>query len=130
MTRKLDPDIIKMTRKLGKMKSGVNFMDKYEVLRRVQDRNSNKLDEMEQDILNRGCKAGLWVGLIACLIAMAAKVIAGVPYYDVYAIYCFMAGGQWIYKWVRLKKRNDLCYGILWCTMAVGLFIGYLISIF
>lgn len=99
------------------MKSGVNFMDKYEVLRRVQDRNSNKLDEMEQDILNRGCKAGLWVGLIACLIAMAAKVMAGVPYYDVYAIYCFMAGGQWIYKWVRLKKEMIYAmesYGVQW----------------
>lgn len=105
-------------------------MNKDEILRRAQDRKSNKMDEMEQDILNRGCKVGLLVGIVACLIAMAVKIMAGVPYSDVYAIYCFMAGGQWFYKWVRLKRKNDFCYGVLWCGLAVGLFISYLTEIF
>lgn len=105
-------------------------MDRDEVLRRVQDRKPNQMDEMEADILNKGCKVGLMVGLIACLIAMVTKMLADVPYYDVYAIYCFMAGGQWFYRWARLKRRHDLCYGILWCITAAGLFIGYLVEVF
>lgn len=105
-------------------------MDKDEVLRRAQNTRPNKMDEMELDILNRGSKVGLLVGLAACLIVMIAKMIANVPYYDVYAIYCFMAGGQWLYKWTRLKKKSDLGYGILWCGLAAGLFIGYLVEIF
>lgn len=105
-------------------------MEKDEVLRRLQDKKPGKLDEMEQDILNKGCKVGLMAGLAACLIAMVTKIIAGIPYYDVYAIYCFMAGGQLIYRWIRLKKKSDLCYGILWYALAIGLFAGYLAEIF
>ena len=105
-------------------------MNKDEVLRRAQEKKSNKMDEMELDILNKGCKVGIWAGLIACLIAMVAKMLAGVSYYDVYAIYCFMVGGQWFYKWVRLKKNSDLCYGILWCGIAIGFFVGYFVEIF
>lgn len=105
-------------------------MNRDEVLRRAQDRNSHKLDEMELDILNRGCKVGLLAGLIACVAVMIIKMIAGVPYYDVYAIYCFMAGGQWFYKWTRLKRKSDFCFGILWCGLAVGLFVGYFVEIF
>lgn len=105
-------------------------MNKEEVLRRAQDRKPNKMDEMELDILNKGCKVGVLTGLAACLITMVAKMIANVSYYDVYAIYCFMVGGQWFYKWVRLEKKRDLCYGFLWCGLAAVFFISYLIEIF
>ncbi len=105
-------------------------MERDEVLRRIQDKKPNVLDEMEQDILNKGCKVGVIAGFIACIAAMIVKMIAGLPYYDVYAIYCFIASGQWFYKWIRLRRKYDLCYGILWFGMAVGLFIGYLVEIF
>ena len=108
-------------------------MDKDEVLRRVQkilEQKPNKMDEMELDIVNKGCKIGLIAGLIACLIVMVTKILAGLPYYDVYAIYCIMAGSQWFYRWRRLKRKNDLYYGILWYATAAGFFIGYLAEIF
>lgn len=105
-------------------------MDKDEVLRRAQKRTPNKMDEMEADILNKGCKIGMLTGMIVCVITMIVKMLADVPYYDVYAIYCFMTGAQWFYKWARLKKKSDLYYGILWCGLAIGLFIGYLVEIF
>lgn len=108
-------------------------MDKDEVLRRVQNvqnQKPNQMDEMERDIFNKGCKVGVIVGLAACLIAMIVKIYAGVPYYDVYAIYCFMTGGQWFYRWACLKQKRDLYYGILWCITAIGFFIGYLYEIF
>lgn len=105
-------------------------MDREEVLRRAQDKKSNKMDEMELDILNRGCKAGLIAGLVACLVLMVVKMLADRPYYDVYAIYCFMAGSQWFYKWARLKHKWDLFYGILWCALAAGFLMGYVIEIF
>jgi len=115
---------------LAYKKGKVAYMDKNEVLRRAQEKKPNKMDEMELDIYNKGCKAGLIAGLAGCLIAMVTKIIAGIPYYDVYAIYCFMAGGQLIYRWIMLKKKSDLCYGILWYALAIGLFAGYLYEIF
>lgn len=105
-------------------------MNKEEILRRAQDKKPNKMDEMELDILNKGCRAGVIVGLAACLIVMIAKMIADVPYYDVYAIYCFMTGGLWCYKWLRLKKKSDLFYAILWGGVAMGFLVGYLVEIF
>lgn len=105
-------------------------MDKDEVLSRAQNRKSNKMDEMELDILNRGSKVGLLLGLVGCLIIMVLKMIAGAPWHDVYAIYCLMVCGQWLYKWLRLKEKRDLCIGILWGTVSIGLFVGYLTEIF
>ena len=105
-------------------------MNKDEVLRRAQDKAPNKLDEMELDILNKGCKTGVLTGLIVCVITMVIKIFAGVPYYDVFSIYCFMAGAQWFYKWYRLRTKRDLCFGFLWCGLAVCIFIGYLTEIF
>ena len=105
-------------------------MNKDEVLRRAQDKAPNKLDEMELDILNKGCKTGVLTGLIVCVITMVIKIFAGVPYYDVFSIYCFMAGAQWFYKWSRLRTKRDLCFGFLWCGLAVCIFIRYLTEIF
>ena len=105
-------------------------MNKDEVLRRAQDKAPNKMDEMELDILNKGCKIGVLTGLIVCVITMVIKMFAGVPYYDVYAIYCFMVGAQWFYKWSRLKTKRDLYLGFSWCGLGAGIFIGYLTEIF
>ncbi len=105
-------------------------MDRDEVLRRVQDKKPNQLDEMEEEILNKGCRAGFVVGFAACAFTMIAKIIAGVSYYDVYAVYCFTVGGQWLYKWAKLKKRSDLGLGLMWVGLVVGLFAGYLAEIF
>ncbi len=105
-------------------------MDKDEVLRRIQNKNPHKMDEMELDILNKGSRFGVIFGLVGCLIVMVLKMIADVPWYDVYAIYCLMVCSQWLYKWIRLKKKIDLCYGILWGIIAIGFFAGYITEIF
>ena len=41
-------------------------MDKNEVLRRAQEKKPNKMDEMELDIYNKGCKVGLIAGPGIC----------------------------------------------------------------
>lgn len=105
-------------------------MNKDKVLPGVQNKKSNKMDEMELDIFNKGSKVGLILGLVGCLIMMVLKMIAGVPWYDVYAIYSLMVCGQWLYKWIRIKKKRDLYYGILWGIIGIGFFVGYLMEIF
>lgn len=105
-------------------------MNKDEVLRRVQNEKSNKMDEMELEIVNKGSRFGVVFGLMGCLIIMVLKMIADVPWYDVYAIYCLMVCGQLLYKWMRLKRKSDLCYGGLWGIIAIGFFVGYLMKIF
>lgn len=105
-------------------------MEKEEILRRVQGQKPGKMDEMEQDILNRGCKFSVIIGLVVCLVMMIAKMLAGVCYYDVYAIYCCMAGSQWLYKWRRLKEKWALACGMMWYAVGLGFFVGYLTEIF
>lgn len=105
-------------------------MNKDEVLRRAQNVKPNEMDEMEQDILAKGCKVGVSTGLTVCIILMLIKMMIDVPFQDVYAIYLFMLSAQWFYKYARLKRKSDLLYGFLWGGVALLLFVVYLFKIF
>lgn len=105
-------------------------MKKEEVLLRAQSRKENEMDEMELDILNKGYRTGFLIGLVICLLIMGVKIMADAPYQDIFAVYSFMIGGQWIYKWVRLKEKHDLALGILWLLTGGVLLLGYLTELF
>lgn len=105
-------------------------MKKEEVLLRAQSRKENEMDEMELDILNKGYRTGFIIGLIICLLIMGVKIMADIPYQDTFAVYSFMVGGQWIYKWVRLKGKHDLALGILWLLTGGVLLLAYLTELF
>lgn len=105
-------------------------MNKDEVLKRAQHRSPYQMDEMEQDILQKGCRLGILFGLIVCLVLMGIKCAAGLPFSDVYSVYCFIMSGLYLYRWLRLKNRRDLAVTFLWGTVALVLCISYIVRIF
>lgn len=104
-------------------------MTKDEILKKAQKRNASQLDEMELDILQKSSGVGMLVGVLVCLGLMVAKVMCDQPYQDVYAVYCAIICGQYMYKWARQKEKKLLFFGLTWGTCAVVLLISYLTKI-
>lgn len=100
-------------------------MNREEVLRKVQNQKSNKMDEMEMDIMLRGNHVGLIVGLVTCLIIMGIKLLLDQPYQDVYSVFSSILCGQLLYKGVRLKDKVSIIIGVVWGVVSVLLIIGY-----
>lgn len=82
---------------------------------------------MEVDIMLRSNHVGLAVGLIVCVIIMAVKIYLDQPYQDIYAVFCSILCGQYLYKWVRLKDKNMLFVGVVWGITTAILLVGYFI---
>ncbi len=99
-------------------------MNKEKILSKAQNK-GKKLDEMEVDIMLRSNHVGLIVGLIVCVIIMGVKIYLDQPYQDIYAVFCSILCGQYLYKWVRLKDKNMLFLGIVWGITTTILLIGY-----
>lgn len=99
-------------------------MNKEKILSKAQNK-GKKLDEMEVDIMLRSNHVGLIVGLIVCVIIMGVKIYLDQPYQDIYAVFCSILCGQYLYKWVRLKDKNMLFVGIVWGITTTILLIGY-----
>lgn len=100
-----------------------------EILKKAQLKKPNQLDEMELDILQKSSHWGMIVGLTVCLILMGIKIYFNQPYQDIYAVYCSMLCGQFLYKWFRQKEKYMLFCGVLWGFTASLLFIVYLMKI-
>ena len=102
-------------------------MNKEEILKRAQNKKHNKLDEMEVDVLLRGNRVGLIVGLVLCLVIMGIKAYLDQPYQDIYSVFCSILCGQYLYKGFRLKDRSMILVGAIWGFTTLILFIGYFI---
>ncbi len=102
-------------------------MNKEDVLKKAQNQKRHKLDEMEVDVLLRGNRVGLIVGLCICMIIMGVKLYRGQAYQDIYSVFCAIFCGQSFYKGVRLKDRSTIVLGVLWGISSLLLLIGYFI---
>lgn len=102
-------------------------MNKEEVLKKAQNKKRGKMDEMEMDILLRGNHVGLCVGLVLCLVIMAAKMFLNEPYQDIYAVFCSILCGQYLYKGFRLKSKSMTSVGLIWGFTSLILLVGYFI---
>lgn len=100
-------------------------MNREEVLKRAQQKKRHNMDEMEVDMMLRGNHVGLTVGLIVCLIIMGLKLYFDQPYQDVYAVFCSILCGQYLYKGVRLHDKSMLIVGGIWGFTTLILMIGY-----
>ena len=105
-------------------------MNREEVLKKVQNRKPNQMDEMELDILQKSSTIGMTVGLIMCVTLMIINIYSNQPYQDVYSVFCSIFCGQYMYRWIRQKDKFTLFCGICWGLVAVLLFILYITKIF
>lgn len=95
-------------------------MTKDEILKKAQMQGPNQLDEMQLDILQKSNSIGMLVGVLVCLGLMVVKIMCDQPYQDVYAVYCAIICGQYMYRWTRQREKSCcslVCFGELvqWC---------------
>ena len=100
-------------------------MDRNEILRRAQNAGDDKHDEMHVHVETTSSKFAIVVGGVVCQLLMIIKMIVGVPWQDVYSIWCVMAGTMNLYQWKKLQVEQQLYLGIVWYVCAFFLIIQY-----
>ena len=61
---------------------------------------------------------------------MIIKMLAGQPWWDVYAIFFSMKTAQSAYKYIKLKRRSDLIVSVLNGAMTIALVFCYIYEVF
>ena len=116
LTSKLGKAII-MTSKLGKRS---DLMDRDEILRKAKAENKNR-DIYELEILNKGQRVG---GRVAVAVTLALMIIEMMFFdlsmnYGYYLIIVSAAAGLWIYKAIKLRRRNDIIIAVMFTVISV-----------
>ena len=116
LTSKLGKAII-MTSKLGKRS---DLMDRDEILRKAKAENKNR-DIYELEILNKGQRVG---GRVAVAVTLALMIIEMMFFdlsmnYGYYLIIMSAAAGLWIYKAIKLRRRNDIIIAVMFTVISV-----------
>lgn len=105
-------------------------MERDEILRRAQSKKPNQPDEMELQIEQKGYGIASFTMITLCLILMIIKMLAGQPWWDVYAIFFSMKTAQSAYKYIKLKRRSDFIVSVLNGAMTIALVFCYIYEVF
>lgn len=105
-------------------------MEREEILRRVQSQKPDQPDEMELQIEQKGNGIASLTVITLCLVLMIIKILAGQPWWDVYAIYFSMNTAQRGYKYIKLKHRSDLMLSLMSGALTVFLIFCYIYEVF
>ncbi|MBR2048054.1 MAG: hypothetical protein IJ960_05595 [Oscillospiraceae bacterium] len=90
-------------------------MDRDEILEKSRKENRN-MDEREQQIARQASIAAKVSGMTACLLVSIVAKCLGCPQYLFFALWTVYWGmnlGEFWYRAIRLKKRNDLLAAIV-----------------
>lgn len=95
-------------------------MDRDEILRKAKAENKNR-DIYELEILNKGQRVG---GRVAVAVTLALMIIEMMFFdlrmnYGYYLIIMSAAAGLWIYKAIKLRRRNDIIIAVMFTVVSV-----------
>lgn len=117
-----------MTRKLGNRQGGI-LMNREEILERSRQENKNR-DEMERDAMARaGQKACAVGGMLCAVIIILEAFFAKQVNMSTWAVYLSMTGTMLMVKYMHLKKKHELAFGLMQLALAAVFFIMYVIRL-
>lgn len=95
-------------------------MNKEEILQASRKENKNK-DIYELEVINKGQRIG---GLIAISVAFALLLLEDMildigTNYGYFCIIMSAGAGLWIYKAVKLKRKQEILLAVLWSVMGI-----------
>lgn len=102
-------------------------MDKNEILQKAQ--NSDKPDEMELYIIQRGQSISMLIMSIVAIILMIIKVIQDQSWYDVFCIIFAGMSIVHLYKYFKLRINRSLIIGLITTVAAIVTFVYALIDL-
>lgn len=105
-------------------------MDKEEILKASRKENKNKdLAELET-IYQAGSHASRVGALVCCLISLLSSAVAHIMLYSPWIIYFSIIATQWFVRFIKLKRKSDLILTILFLTLTVLAFVGFINRLF
>ena len=104
-------------------------MDRDEILERSRKENKNH-DEMERDALAKaGQKACAVGGLVCAAIIILEAFFTHQVNMNTWAVYLSMTGTMLLVKYLHLKKRHELIFGVLQLVLAAVFLVMYVIQL-
>lgn len=104
-------------------------MNRDEILEKSRKENKNQ-DEMERDALvkagQRACAVG---GLVCMVVILFEAIFADHVNFSTWAVYLSMTGTMLMVKYLRLKKKHELIFGLLQLALAAAFLVMYILRI-
>ncbi len=104
-------------------------MEREEILKRSRKENEN-IDEMERDaFFKAGQKACAVGGLVCALIIITEAIFSDHISYGTWAVYLSITGTMLFVKYLHLRKKHELIFGLFELALAIGFLIMHVISL-
>ena len=104
-------------------------MNRDEILERSRRENKNR-DEMEKDAMAQaGQKACAVGGMLCAVIIILEAFFAKQVNMSTWAVYLSMTGTMLMVKYIHLKKKHELAFGLMQLALAAVFFIMYVIRL-
>ena len=95
-------------------------MNKDEILEKSRQENRG-MDERERDALARAGRVASAVGGLVCALILVLEVILiGQVSYSIWAIYLSITGTTLLVKFLRLRRKHELVFGLLELALAAA----------
>ncbi len=106
-------------------------MNKDEILAKSRKENENQ-DEMEMQVFAKSGQKACAVGGFVCVaIIILQSIFKDKVDFSVWAVYLSMTGTMLLYKYIKLKKKHELIFGLIQLVLAaifLGMFIYNLVG--
>ena len=103
-------------------------MNKDEILEKSRKENENR-DLAELEAIYRGSSIAVRVaGTLCVLISDFERLVNGKYNPAVYAVYFCLFGVTFIYKYIKLKKKRELLWGVAWLVISAALLAVYVLE--
>ncbi|MBP5618233.1 MAG: hypothetical protein J6X61_03685 [Clostridia bacterium] len=104
-------------------------MNKDEILERSRRENKN-MDERERDALARAGRVASGVGGLVCgVILILEAIFAGQISYAIWAVYLSITGTTLLYKFLRLRRKHELIFGLIELALAAVFLVFYILQL-
>ena len=104
-------------------------MNKEEVLEKSR-RENRGMDERERDALARAGRVASGVGGAVCAVVLVLEaILSGQISYAVWAVYLAMTGTTLLVKFLLLRKKHELVFGVIELMLAAAFLTFYVLQL-
>ena len=101
-------------------------MKKDEILNASRKEHRNKdLAEMEV-MYQAGNYAGRVGASVCCLLSLLSSMLAHTMIYSPWVIYCSILSTQWLFRFIKMKRKSDLVLAVMFLILSVLAFVGFI----
>ncbi|MEE1038476.1 MAG: DUF6442 family protein [Eubacterium sp.] len=106
-------------------------MNREDILKKSQQENKGRLDEMEMSAMDKAGKAGMLVGAILSIFFVVFARIFNLPEVSLasFMIYFSILGSRELVLYKYLNNRSKLIHGIICVLFAVAFLVAFIFKV-